>query len=122
MRFLYFLSLVPCFLAAVEIKPPHPVTKYWITILITLEVTQKRARPLGNCKVIKTNNSGISHSIILPCACCLGSAVGVIVIFCCTHMAAPTRIGSISILSGTARFNHRNLSLKGTIEYAMSHE
>ena len=71
---------------------------------------------------MKANISGISHSIILLCACCLGSAVDTIDIFCCIHMVAPTRIGSIRILSGIARFNHRNLSLKGIIEYTMSHE
>ena len=85
-----------------------------------LEVTQKRARPLGNDKQMKVNISGIIHSIILLCARCFGSAVDVITIFCCAHIVAPTRIASRKL--GSARLNPRNLSLKGTIEYTMSHE
>jgi len=81
--------------ALAGIKPPHPVAKYCIPIRITLDVTQNRAKPLGNCRVKKANIIGIIHSIILPCACCFGSAVVGVTIFCCAHMVPPTRIGSI---------------------------
>jgi len=103
-------------------KPPHPVTKYCITILIVLEVTQKRARPLGNDKEMKANISGIIHSIILLCACCLGSALEGVVIFCCSHIVPPTRMGSKRKLSGIARFSHRNLFPKGSVEYTNGQE
>jgi len=120
MRCLYFLSLTTCFFGADLTRPPHPVTKYWIPILITLEVTQKRASPLGNDRVRKANIIGIIHSIMLACDCCLGSAVGVITIFCCTHIVPPTR--SAKRVSPVARFNQRNSLFNGSVEYTTDQE
>ena len=85
-----------------------------------LEVTQKRASPLGNDKVRKANIMGISHSIMLLCVFCLGSAAGAITIFCCTHIEPPTRIARN--MSPTARFNQRKLFCKGSVEYTTGQE
>jgi len=63
-------------------SPPQPVIKYCITTPITLEMSQNRARPAGNCMVKKTNIRGIIQSIILLIDCCLGSAVDMVIIFC----------------------------------------
>jgi len=105
--------------ALAETKPPHPEIKYWIITLRTLEVIQKRARPLGTDKVIMANIIGIIHSIIWFCDCCLGSAVEVITIFCCTHMAPPTKTANKKVWSGTAKFSQRNLLPTGNVEYTI---
>ena len=60
------------------------------------------------------NISGIIHSIILLVDACRSSAEGIVVIFCMTHMDAPTRTGIINgDGSGSARFIHRNAELMG---------
>ena len=59
-----FLSLVSLLLSFDDAKPPHPDMKYCMATLITVEVTQYRARPLGNDKVRKANIIGIIHNII----------------------------------------------------------
>jgi len=65
--------------------------------------------------------SGIIHSIILLCACCFGSAVVGVTIFCCAHIVAPTRIAKIKL--GSARFNNpRNILSKGSVEYTIGQE
>jgi len=102
------------------INAPHPVAKYCITILITLDAAQNRARPLGKDKQRKPNMSGIIHSIIRLCACCFGSAVVGVTIFCCAHIAAPTRMAR-NIL-GSAKFNPRNILSKGSVEYTIGQE
>ena len=119
MRSLYFLSLLTCFFGADLTKPPHPVTKYWMPILITFEVTQKRARPLGNDKARKANINGIIHSIIRLCAACLESAEAdvVIDIFCCSHIVPPTMMAKN--ISGFARLNHRKSLPNGSKEYTI---
>jgi len=63
---------------------------------------------------------GIIHSIILLCVCCLGSAVGDITIFCCTHIVPPTR--SARNMSPLARFNQRKLFSSGRVEYTIGQE
>jgi hypothetical protein len=85
-----------------------------------VEVAQKRASPLGNDKEMKPNMSGIIHSIILLCACCLESVAAGVTIFCCTHIVAATIIART--VSGVARLNHRKLFSKGTIEYTIGQE
>jgi len=72
--------------------------------------------------VRKANISGIIHSIIRLCACCRGSAEVGVTIFCCSHIVPPTRIGSMSSLSGVARFSHRKLLYSGSTEYTMGQE
>ena len=59
---------------------------------------------------------GIIHSIMLFCWACRGSAVGRMVIFCCTHMEMPTRRGSIGngSVCGMARSMPRNVLSRGT--------
>ena len=69
-------------LATIPANPPQPVIKYCITILITVDVAQNRASPLGNDKQKKPNMSGIIHSIILACDCCLASVLVGVDIFC----------------------------------------
>ena len=88
--------------------------------MITFEVTQYSARPLGNDREKKANISGIIHSIILLCACCLGSVVVGIDIFCCSHIEPATRIARN--VSGVAKLNHRNLFPRGSIEYTIGQE
>jgi hypothetical protein len=78
-----------------------------------LDVTQKRASPLGKDRVRKANIMGISQSIILACCCCLGSVVGVMTIFCCTHIVPPTKIASS--ISPDARLSQRNLLGRGSV-------
>jgi len=119
-RFKYLLSLPAGFLAEAGTKLPHPLTKYWIAIRITLEVTQYRARPLGNVKAKKANIIGIIHSIIWLCDRCLGSAVDGVTIFCCSHIVPPTKMARIIL--PVARFNQRNSLFKGTIEYTTGQE
>ena len=60
------------------------------------------ARPVGNWYVKKPNMIGIIHSIIRWVDCCLGSAEVVAVIFCVTHIGAPTRTGSRMLTGGCA--------------------
>lgn len=45
--------------------------------------------------VKKTNIRGISQSIVRLIDCCLGSAVGMVIIFCWIHIVPPTRMGMI---------------------------
>jgi hypothetical protein len=99
----------------VSLSPPQPLKKYCIIIRIILEVTQYSASPLGNDSERKVNINGIITCIVWLCARCCGSVVTwVVVIFCCTHMKAPTRIASN--ISGDARFIHRKLLLSGIAE------
>ena len=56
------------------------------------------------------NIAGIIQSIILLVEACRASAVGIAVIFCMTHIDAPTRIGiTIGDGSGCARSIHKKL-------------
>jgi hypothetical protein len=92
-------------------RPPHPVVKYCRIIRITVDVTQYTARPLGSVMQINPNISGIIQFIIWLCACCCGSVLGVVVIFCCIHIDAPTSMAII--ISGAARSSHRKLLFSG---------
>ncbi len=94
------------------------MTKPWITIPTTLETIQYRASPLGNCNVKNPNISGIIHSIIRFVDACLGSAAGIMVIFCMAHMDTPTRMGR-SIGLGTARSRPRNVLSMGIAPLTM---
>lgn len=85
-----------------------------------VDVNQKRARPLGKDRQINPNNNGIIHSIIRLCVACRGSAAGGVVIFCCTHMATPTRMARA--VSGDARFSQRKLFSRGSMEYTVGQE
>ena len=104
-RSLYFLSRPVGFLVPDLTRPPHPPIKYCKPIRKTFEVTQKTASPLGNVIVSQANIIGIIHSMIVDCDCRLGSAAGVITIFCCTHIVPPT--SSARNISPVARFNQR---------------
>jgi hypothetical protein len=55
---------------------------------------------------------GIIHSIILLVEDCLGSAAGIMVIFCMAHMDTPTRMGRM-IGFGRARSRPRKVLLMG---------
>ena len=88
----------------------QPVTKPWITKPTTFDTTQYNARPLGKLRVKKPNIAGIIHSIIRFVDACRSSAVGIVVIFCMTHIDTPTRIGMTNgVGSGRARSIHRKL-------------
>ena len=71
---------------------PHPVIKYCVIIPMIFDTNQKTANPLGKLMVKKPNISGISQTSILFMDCCLGSDVGIVDIFCSTHMLAATNI------------------------------
>ena len=60
------------------------------------------------------NIMGMNHSIILFIDCCWAPPVTGI-IFCCSHMEPATKRGRTRVLSGRARFSHRNPSSKGTM-------
>jgi len=59
---------------------------------------------------------GIIQSIIWLWDCCCGSVLCTVVIFCCTHIEAPTRRGKIINLSGEDRSSQRNRLSRGTRE------
>lgn len=69
---------------------PHPVIKYWVIMPIRLDTNQNSARPLGKLIVKKPNISGIIQVSMLFMDCCLGSELGIVDIFCSTHMLAAT--------------------------------
>lgn len=74
--------------------------------------------------VIIPNITGIIHCIIRFICICLGSVETVAIIFCCTHMDPPTRMGSITFVgSGSERSNQRKPLLRGMAVWAPgSHE
>ena len=79
-----------------------------------LDTTQYKASPLGKLSVKKPNMAGIIHSMIRLVEACRSSAVGIVVIFCMTHMDAPTRIGIMKGEgSGAARSIQRKLLSMG---------
>ena len=74
------------------------------------DTTQYSARPLGKFRVKNPNMAGIIHSIILFVDAWRSSAVGIVVIFCMTHIETPTRTGMTNgVGSGRARSIHRKL-------------
>jgi hypothetical protein len=82
---------------------------------ITLEMVQYMDRPMGKLKEKNPSIIGIIQSIILWLDCCLGSAVGDMVIFVCTQVEAATARGMIkSDGPGLApRSIPKNLLLRG---------
>ena len=52
------------------------------------------ARPVGKKKVQNPNMMGKSSVVMRVVACCVGSSVGVWLIFCTTHMEPPTNRGN----------------------------
>ena len=88
-----------------------------------LDTTQYRASPLGKLRLKKPNMRGIIQSIMRLVDCCLGSAAGIVVIFCMSHIDAPTSTGSTGVLSGSARSSHRNELSRGIASLTLgSHE
>ena len=59
-----------------------------------LDTIQYSASPVSKFRVKNPNMMGIIHNIILLVDCCCGVADGMVVIFCITHMDAPTSTGS----------------------------
>ena len=86
---------------------PQPVINPWITMPTMLEIIQYRASPLGNVVVKNPNIRGIIHNIMRLVDCCLGSAAGMVVIFCMRNIDAPTSTGSTGRRSGLARSSQR---------------
>ncbi len=76
---------------------------------MTLDTIQYSGRPLGSVIVKKANMNGIIHSIMRWVDCWRGSAFGITLIFCMTHMEAPTRnaITGGKDVSGRARSSQR---------------
>jgi len=97
--------------------PQPPVTKYWIAMPITLDVTQYRARPLGSVNEKNAIIRGINQSIIAWLPDCLGSLDGCMVIFCWIQVVAKTVTGMITFVgSDTDRSSHRKFAFKGAAE------
>jgi hypothetical protein len=67
--------------------------KYVITIPMMFENRMYTARPAGKVHVNTPNMIGSIQSIIWLVCCCRGSGDGTVVIFCWTHMEAPTSTG-----------------------------
>lgn len=58
--------------------------------------------------------TGIIQSIILFIDACLGSVDPLVIIFCCTHIEPPTRMGRSTLEgSGSERSSHRKPSFNG---------
>ena len=88
-----------------------------------LDTTQYNASPLGKVVVKKPNIIGIIHSIILLVDAWRGSADGIVVVFCISHIDTPTKTGITGRLSGCARSNHRKVLLIGITSFTPgSHE
>ena len=77
-------------------------------------MVQYSAKPLGKVNAKKASIRGIIQSIMLLVEACLGSVLGMVVIFCCTQVETPTNKGKIDVGSGLARSNHRKLLFRGT--------
>ena len=102
---------------------PQPVMNPCMTTPMTLETTQYRASPLGNCRLKKPNIRGIIQSIIRFVDSCLASAAGIVVIFCISHIDPPTSTGSTGVLSGRARSSQRKELSRGMTSWTIgSHE
>jgi hypothetical protein len=122
MRFFNFLSrplsallnLAGISHVSVASPPQLRVTKYCMAMVIRFDTTQYSARPLGKDRDKKVNISGSIICIVRPCACCLGSVVTGVVIFCDAHIEAPTSIASMK--SELARFIHRKCCSSGNAE------
>ena len=78
-----------------------------------LEITQYKAKPLGNVNVKNPNINGIIQSIMRLVDSCLGSTAGIVLIFCMANMEPPTRMGRMGVLSGVARSSHRKELFRG---------
>ena len=92
-----------------------------------LDTTQYRASPLGKLRVKKPNMKGIIQSIMRLVDCCLGSAAGIVVIFCMSHIDPPTSIGRNSGIgfswAVSARSSHRKVESRGIASLTLgSHE
>ena len=89
--------------------------KYCIPTPIRLETIQYIDSPAGNCNEKNPSIIGIIHSIMAWLDCCLGSAEGVVVIFCCKNVVAATRNGiMMGDGSGAPKSSQRNCALIGT--------
>ena len=88
-----------------------------------LDTIQYRASPLGNDVVKNPNISGIIHSIMRLVDSCLASIAGIVVIFCISHIDAPTRTGMTGVGSLCPRFIQRNWVSRGMDAFTQgSHE
>ncbi len=59
------------------------------------------------------NMAGITQSIMRLVEACLGSALGMVVIFCWTQVETPTRMGRRGVVSGRERSSQRKRWLRG---------
>ncbi len=84
---------------------------------MALEMIQYRASPLGNVRERKASISGIIHNMVLAVDCCLGSALGGVVVFWRAQVETPTRTGIMMLVgSGLARSKPRKLAFSGMME------
>ena len=76
---------------------------------------------MGNDQVITANMMGNIQSIMRCVLCCRGSMVGIVAIFCWTHMDPPTRIvttkltGLTRLPTKAARSTVRNMLSMGML-------
>ena len=82
-----------------------------------MDTIQYSARPLGKVVVKKPNIIGIIHSIIRLVCAWRGSAEGMVVVFCISHIDTPTRTGITGRVSGCARSSHRKELLMGMTSF-----
>ncbi len=83
-----------------------------------LETIQYRDSPTGKLKEKKAISSGIIHSIMVWLPCCLGSAAGVMVIFCWIQVETNTSSGMRNSEPGpSARLIPKNLASNGAAAY-----
>ncbi len=78
-----------------------------------LEMTQYSTNPLKKVTLMTTKKIGIIHSIIRCVLCWLGSALGIMDIFCCTHMVTPDRTGSTKVGSFSPKSSQRKARSTG---------
>ena len=89
---------------------------------MTLDTVQYRDRPMGNVNEKNPSIMGIIYSIMFWLACCLASAEGWVVIFCCTQVEAATNngmmnIGVLGLAPRSMLSMPKKLLFKGTAEW-----
>ena len=65
------------------------------------------------------NITGIIQSINRLVEACLGSAAGMVLIFCMRNIDTPTKTGRRGVVSGRARSSHRKLLSMGIVPWTL---
>ncbi len=70
----------------------------------------------------KPNIAGMVHCIMLFMDSCFGSVVGIVIIFCCTHIEPAVKMAMTGKGSGVPRCNQRNSCPRGMACWTMASE